>query len=234
MVPHPVGRSQQAAAEEPDVEHVAPVGGLGVGQQVEGERSQPGGLQLVGDELVPRAVAAAAAAVSEDHDADRVRRDGEMTGQREAADPDLHLGIEAGAGTRVGPGTGSGVGPGRGVEPMCPFEEVDDLVVVDLGEVVVPLANRTQPGRLLDAHDLVGVTRQCTHRVGSGDGDRQHHAVRAVGTSDVAGGARRRAGGDAIVDDHGDPAGEIGAGGGSSESFGPALQFLALDLARSG
>ena len=156
-----------------------------------------------------------------------------MTGQREAADPDLHLGIEPGIEPGIEAGR-AGVGPGRGVEPMGPFEQVDDLAVVDLGEVVVPLADRSQPGRLLDADDLVGVVRQRTHRVGCGDGDRQHDAFRAVGASDLAGSPRRRAGGDAIVDDHGDPADEVDAGEWLLGSVRPGVAAPRARSARSG
>ena len=113
---------------------------------------------------------------------------------------------------------------------MCVFEQVDHLAIVDLGEVVVPLADRPQPGRLLDADDLVGVVREGSHRVGCGDGDGQHDAIRAVGASDMTGSPRRRAGGDAIVDDHRDSADEIDSGSVSSEACGPALEFFALLL----
>src|SRR5690606_6982891 len=54
---------------------------------------------------------------------------------------------------------------------------------------------------------------------------RQHDPGRAVGAGHLAGGPGRRAGGDAVVDDDGGPAGERHPGPVAPEAAGPALQL---------
>jgi hypothetical protein len=85
----PIGREHQTLREQRDVEamlarvHVALL--FGAGQKVEEERCQPGALQLRRDPDVPRAPAAAAAAVCEQQDALRAGRHGEIPGERRVA-----------------------------------------------------------------------------------------------------------------------------------------------------
>jgi hypothetical protein len=114
------------------------------------------------------------------------------------------------------------------------FEEVDDGLVLDLGEVVVPLADRSQPRRLPDTHDLVGVAGQRCYRVRRRDGYRQHDPGGPVGPCDLAGGPRRRAGRDAIVDDHRHSVDEVDPRRCRAEPVCSPLELFALALLDAG
>ena len=84
----PVGRVGEPPGQQPDVEPERPRAGvdplLGLGEQVQQQRSVAGVLQPGGDLPVARAVPAAAAAVGEQDHAARQLRDGEVAGEHDA------------------------------------------------------------------------------------------------------------------------------------------------------
>ena len=87
-------------------------------------------------------------------------------------------------------------------------EKPHDLVVWSLREVLVELTDREELlGRVQRDH-LVGVVLQRRDRVGRRDGRRDDDSGGTLGACDLARGAYRRAGRDAVVDDQRDAAGE--------------------------
>ena len=161
------------------------------------------------------------------------RGNGQVAGQCQPPDVDIDLPVHARGGRCCGVLHGR-LGTRRRIASMCSFEEVDNRLIIDLPEVVVPLADRAQPRWLFDADDLVGVLGQRAHGFRGGDGHRQHDPRCAVCSGDVAGGAGGRAGGDAVVDEHRGTAGEVDARCGPAELVGPPLQLLALASFDSG
>ena len=127
----------------------------------------------------------------------------------------------------AGPPAGSR-GPGRPAFRGRTLQQRDHLSVAGLGEVLVPLADRQEVPRRLQADHLVGVGRQRGARGGRRDRHRQYHPGGPLRPRDLAGGPGGRAGRDAVVDDDRGPPGQRGAGPVAAEAPCPPIEFSAL------
>ena len=130
---------------------------------------------------------------------------------------------------RVGGGVDGGslckIAPGA-------IEQRDDLVVGGLGEVAVTLPDREEERRRLQAHHLVGVPGEPRDDVVRADRNRQHHLARPVRAGNLACRLGGGSGGDAVIDDHGDPPRQRDPVTAAAEAFRAASQFdplLAFD-----
>ena len=113
----PLDRVEQPAGEQIDVEDVAAVAGLVRRQQIEEQGREPAALEVAGDRVVARAVAARSAAVDEDHEPGRIGRKPERAAELGAVagrDQDLPGAVGrrvAGAIVRLRGGLVAGPGP---------------------------------------------------------------------------------------------------------------------------
>jgi hypothetical protein len=109
---------------------------------------------------------------------------------------------------------------------------VDDLLVGGLGEVGVPLPDRHERRRRLQADQLIGIASQPLGPVRRGHRDREHHTRRSMGACDLAGRPCRGPGGDPVIDhDHRSPSQRY-PDPAPAEALGAALQlgtFARLD-----
>ena len=174
-----------------------------------------------GDEAVARALAAAAAAVGEHHQPARVHRHRQVAFQRHVAggDAQRHL-------------VGAQLAGQRRLVRAGLRQQPQHLVVGDLREVVVPLADGAQLGRRQQRHHAVRLARQRAQRVGRGDGHGQHHRLRPVGADGLDGRAHRAAGGDAVVDEQHGAAPQHRRRPAAAEQRHARLHLAALRLGR--
>src|SRR5262249_61908388 len=91
----------------------------------------------------------------------------------------------------------------------CPGQGPWHLLVGRLAEAWIPDAARAERRRGRRAHDLVGVVAHGGARLGRADRHRDHEAGGPVAAHRARGGAHGRAGGEAVVDQDDDLAGEL-------------------------
>jgi hypothetical protein len=117
--------------------------------------------------------------------------------------------------------------------PVRTLEAGADLCVGGLGEVVVELPDPEELGGCVQADEFVGDVAELRLPAGRRDGDGQDDPVGPLAAGDEARCACGGAGGDAVVDDHGRPAGERDRRPVAAVPAHPALQlgaFALLDL----
>src|SRR5215213_10645787 len=130
-------------------------------EQVDEQGPEPRVVQSVSDAPVAGAMAAAPAAVGEEHDAASARRDGEPAAERTSLHPDGELVLDRARGGLV--------------------EQRAHLLVGRLREVLVPEAYRVEGLRRPQADDLVNLPRQLLARRGRRDRNGDDDAGRAGG-----------------------------------------------------
>ena len=112
-------------------------------------------------------------------------------------------------------------------------QQLPDLFVVGLVEALVPLSDRAEERRSLQADDLVRHGSNPFARFHRCDGDRHHDAFRAQAAQRTHGGFHRRAGGESVIhEDPGAPAHLQRRPVATVGFFAPGqfLQFARLDL----
>ena len=191
----PPGGGAQPIGQRPHIEDARAVRLLLHCQQVDQQRGQTGPVQHARHVAVTRAVTAAAAPVGEDHRTERSGGHRETTGERHLAPRDADfLVVDENAVVRRIRRHGV-VTVGR------ELQELHDLLVRRLREVAVPLPHRIEGLRDVDTQHLVADVPERQDREARGDGRGEHDSCRPVCACHLTGGARRRTGGDTVIDD---------------------------------
>ena len=186
-----------AFRKQRDIEDIAAVVGLVRRQQVEQQRGEAVGVERVRDGEVARAEPARSAAVGEEHEAARVRRQGEIADEVERRHRNLTPGRGRRARTRI-----------RSARPAL-AQQTDGLRIGELVEVVVESADAVEMPSRVKAHHEVGLLADLPQGI-----LRRHRD----GDADLGGplplhrDQRRlhgRAGREAVVDQDRGPAGRI-------------------------
>ena len=218
----PFGRGPEPGGEQVDVEHVVAVALFLSGEQIEEQRCELRVVEHFRDVLVPCAVPAAPTPVGEHHDAAGIGWHREVARHRNRSGAHDHLFITARIPSLTRVGIRSRV-MGRKLG-----EEIGNLVVRHLREVVVPLADAEEVRRRLEAHDLVGMRGELSHRVGRCNGHGQNDATRPMGARHLERSARRAARGEPVVDDDDRPVLEAEHVALAPESARPAFELGSL------
>ena len=193
----PAGDRGEALGEQVDVEDLGSVARLSVAEKIEEQRGESSLVQQGGHFAVAGAEPAGAAPVREDHQARGVLGQTQVAVQNE---PRLGLDLD---GPLQGRWIVGGDRIGRRGERrfVRSREQIDHLLVVELSEVDVELADAEEAVGLLEADHLVELGREPDLASGGSDRDREDHPGGTAGSQHAAGRDRSPAGGDPVVDE---------------------------------